>query len=38
LRGMRERASLVHANLQIGPAPVGAGTEVRLEVPLGGVP
>jgi two-component system sensor histidine kinase UhpB len=37
LRGMRERASLVHANLQIGPPPVGAGTEVRLEVPLGGV-
>ena len=38
LRGMRERASLVHATLQIGPPPVGAGTEVRLEVPLGGVP
>jgi signal transduction histidine kinase len=35
---MRERASLVHANLRIGPPPAGAGTEVRLEVPLEGVP
>src|SRR5262249_36810363 len=38
LRGMRERASLVRANLQIGPPPAGEGTEVRLEVPLGDVP
>src|SRR5262249_10065519 len=37
LRGMRERASLVRANLRIGPPPVGSGTEVRLEVPLGAV-
>jgi len=38
VRGMRERASLICAGLTIGPPAVGAGTELRLEVPLDGVP
>jgi two-component system sensor histidine kinase UhpB len=33
IRGMRERALLVGADLSLGPAP-GGGTEVRLRVPL----
>ncbi|UYQ63157.1 HAMP domain-containing sensor histidine kinase [Streptomyces peucetius] len=33
IRGMRERALLVNANLELGPAP-GSGTEVRLTVPV----
>ncbi|MEU8659016.1 sensor histidine kinase [Actinoplanes philippinensis] len=35
LRGMRERALLIGADLTVGPAP-GRGTEVLLRVPLGG--
>lgn len=35
LRGMRERALLIGADLTVGPAP-GRGTEVVLRVPLGG--
>jgi two-component system sensor histidine kinase UhpB len=35
MRGMRERALLIGADLSIGPAP-GGGTEVLLRVPLGG--
>ncbi|MFP8887539.1 MULTISPECIES: HAMP domain-containing sensor histidine kinase [Streptomyces] len=37
IRGMRERALLVGADLDIGPAPEG-GTRVRLAVPVDGVP
>jgi two-component system sensor histidine kinase UhpB len=36
LRGMRERALLIGADLTVGPA-LGRGTEIRLRVPLGGV-
>ena len=35
IRGMRERATLVGANLTIDGDPVGGGTRVRLEVPTG---
>jgi len=34
IRGMRERASLIGARLEIGNRPAGTGCEVRLEVPL----
>jgi two-component system sensor histidine kinase UhpB len=37
IRGMRERALLVGAGLDIGPAP-GGGTRVRLAVPVDGTP
>jgi two-component system sensor histidine kinase UhpB len=33
VRGMRERATLIHADLSVGPRP-GGGTEVVLHVPL----
>jgi two-component system sensor histidine kinase UhpB len=35
IRGMRERASAVSARLDIGGAPSGPGSEVRLELPAG---
>ncbi len=35
MRGMRERAALIGARLTIGRAGEGAGTELRLDVPLG---
>lgn len=35
IRGMRERALLIGADLHVGPAP-GRGTEILLRVPLGG--
>jgi two-component system, NarL family, sensor histidine kinase UhpB len=34
IRGMRERAMLIGAELAIGPAPGGRGTEVKLTIPL----
>jgi hypothetical protein len=33
---MRERAGLIGADLSVGKPSDGTGTEVRLEVPLGG--
>ncbi|HET6830666.1 MAG TPA: sensor histidine kinase [Solirubrobacterales bacterium] len=36
IKGMRERARLAGAALEIGPGPGGRGTRVRLELPLGG--
>ncbi|MCK8681780.1 HAMP domain-containing sensor histidine kinase [Streptomyces lichenis] len=36
LRGMRERALLIGAEVAVGPGPEGRGTEVRLYVPLVG--
>ncbi len=36
MRGMRERAKLVGAKLEIPPGPNGTGCQVRLEVPLQG--
>ena len=33
IRGMRERAALIGANLKIGASPPGTGCEVRLEIP-----
>jgi two-component system sensor histidine kinase UhpB len=38
IRGMRERAALVRAKLEIGNARSGPGCEVRLEVPLADLP
>jgi two-component system, NarL family, sensor histidine kinase UhpB len=38
VRGMRERAGLIGANLKIGTPRNGAGTELRLELPLEGAP
>lgn len=38
LRGMRERAALIGADLKIEQASCGAGTELRLELPLEGTP
>jgi two-component system sensor histidine kinase UhpB len=38
IRGMRERAALVRARLEIGNARSGPGCEVRLDVPLADVP
>jgi two-component system sensor histidine kinase UhpB len=36
IRGMRERARLVHGKLEIGSQAGRRGTTVRLELPLGG--
>lgn len=36
IRGMRERARLAGAALEIGPGPGGRGTRVRLELPVAG--
>jgi two-component system, NarL family, sensor histidine kinase UhpB len=38
IRGMHERAGLIGAELRIGAPSDGAGTELRLELPLGGEP
>jgi two-component system sensor histidine kinase UhpB len=38
IRGMRERAALVGATLELGTPPSGPGCEVRLSVPLGEEP
>jgi two-component system sensor histidine kinase UhpB len=38
LRGMRERAGLIGARIELGPPPQGPGTELLLEVPLAGTP
>jgi signal transduction histidine kinase len=38
MRGMRERAGLVRAALEIQDADPGPGTEVRLRVPIGAGP
>jgi two-component system, NarL family, sensor histidine kinase UhpB len=35
MRGMRERATLIGASLEIGKSCLGSGCEVRLQVPLG---
>jgi two-component system sensor histidine kinase UhpB len=38
LRGMRERATAVGGSLRVGETPGGPGSEVMLDVPLGGAP
>jgi signal transduction histidine kinase len=38
MSGMRERAELVGGELELGPAPGGQGTTVRLTIPLAGRP